>query len=218
MTPEQVLSSTASPAFAVDGDLRIVGMNRPAELLLGYDAAEVRGKPCYELLCGKDPFGNDFCHENCSISTMTRRREPVSNFEVQVQGASGGRVDLSVSIVSFDSPNGSGPVMYHLFQILKTEPCLHPSPGGRSSTGDSVVNPARAAGGNGADGPSAFMLTPREIEVLRLLTLGRSVTRIAGELHISVVTVRNHVHRIHQKLDVHSQAEAVAFALRNGLV
>jgi PAS domain S-box-containing protein len=61
-------------------------------------------------------------------------------------------------------------------------------------------------------------LTPRQAEVLRLLEHGRSTDQIAGELHLSVETVRNHVRAILRALDVHSRLEAVALARREHLV
>ena len=39
-------------------------------------------------------------------------------------------------------------------------------------------------------------LTPRQVEVLRLLEQGRSTKQIAAELHLSTETVRNHVRRL----------------------
>jgi DNA-binding NarL/FixJ family response regulator len=53
-------------------------------------------------------------------------------------------------------------------------------------------------------------LTPRQIEVLRLLEQGRSTDQIAAGLHISVETVRNHIRAILRTLGVHSRLEAVA--------
>jgi PAS domain S-box-containing protein len=61
-------------------------------------------------------------------------------------------------------------------------------------------------------------LTPRQTEVLRLLEHGRSTDQIAGELHLSVETVRNHVRAILRALGVHSRLEAVAVARREYLV
>ncbi|MGH3084732.1 MAG: response regulator transcription factor [Gaiellaceae bacterium] len=48
-------------------------------------------------------------------------------------------------------------------------------------------------------------LTPRQVEVLRLLEQGRSTKRIAGELHLSTETVRNHIRRLSPALGVHSR-------------
>ena len=64
------------------------------------------------------------------------------------------------------------------------------------------------------DGPTAPPphLTPRQVEVLRLLEQGRSTKQIAAELHLSTETVRNHIRRLLQALGVHSRLEAVAAA------
>jgi PAS domain S-box-containing protein len=55
-------------------------------------------------------------------------------------------------------------------------------------------------------------LTPRQVEVLRLLEQGRSTKQIASELHLSTETVRNHIRRLFRALGVHSRLEAVAAA------
>ncbi len=59
-------------------------------------------------------------------------------------------------------------------------------------------------------------LTPRQVEVLRLLEQGRSTKQIAQELHLSYDTVKNHVRHLLRALGVHSRLEAVAVA-RQGL-
>ena len=55
-------------------------------------------------------------------------------------------------------------------------------------------------------------LTPRQVEVLRLLEQGRSTKQIAAELHLSNDTVRNHIRGLFRALGVHSRLEAVAAA------
>ena len=55
-------------------------------------------------------------------------------------------------------------------------------------------------------------LTPRQVEVLRLLEQGHSTKHIAAELHLSSETVRNHVRRLFKALGVNSRLEAVAAA------
>jgi DNA-binding NarL/FixJ family response regulator len=62
-----------------------------------------------------------------------------------------------------------------------------------------------------------WSLTPRELEVLRLLGLGRDPRAIAKELGLSVHTCRDHVKRVLLKLGVHSQLEAVVVATQAGL-
>ncbi|MCC9306989.1 AAA family ATPase [Kitasatospora sp. RB6PN24] len=64
------------------------------------------------------------------------------------------------------------------------------------------------------DGAAAFHLTPRETDVLRLLTEGRSNRQIAEELFISPKTASVHVSNILAKLEVSGRGEAAALAHR----
>jgi DNA-binding CsgD family transcriptional regulator/tetratricopeptide (TPR) repeat protein len=60
-------------------------------------------------------------------------------------------------------------------------------------------------------------LTPREVEVLRLLAAGQSNRAIADALRLSVHTVERHIANLYAKIGAHSRAEATVFALRRGL-
>jgi len=70
--------------------------------------------------------------------------------------------------------------------------------------------PPREAGSAG--------LSPQEMRLLKLLTEGHHTKTAAAELGISVHTVTFHLRSIYEKLHVHSRSEAVARALREGLV
>lgn len=60
--------------------------------------------------------------------------------------------------------------------------------------------------------------TAREIEVLRLLADGLTNPQISRRLFISLSTVNHHVHNILEKLGAKTRTEAVAIAVRDGLV
>lgn len=73
----------------------------------------------------------------------------------------------------------------------------------------------RAPGGTP---PVSKLLSARELEVLRLLSLGLGLKEIAEHLVISAKTVSTHVEHIFLKLGVQSRAQAVAVAYRENLV
>jgi DNA-binding NarL/FixJ family response regulator len=75
-----------------------------------------------------------------------------------------------------------------------------------TSTGDEALASAR-------DG-----LTPREIEVLRLIADGLSNTEIAARLFISEATVKTHINNLFAKARLRDRAQAVTYAYRHGLV
>lgn len=66
--------------------------------------------------------------------------------------------------------------------------------------------------------PSHPPLTARELEVLELVSTGRTSREISAHLGISAKTVENHKQRSFQKLGVQNQAHAVARAMREGLL
>jgi two-component system response regulator NreC len=59
--------------------------------------------------------------------------------------------------------------------------------------------------------------TPREIEIIRLLAMGRTNKEISGLLGITVRTVDTHRSKIMLKLGLHSLAELIHYAMRNGI-
>ncbi|HYZ02077.1 MAG TPA: response regulator transcription factor [Candidatus Binatia bacterium] len=61
-------------------------------------------------------------------------------------------------------------------------------------------------------------LTPREIEILKLLAAGMANKQIAYNLKISEKTVRNHVSNTYEKLGIYDRSQAVLYAVRKGLV
>ena len=68
------------------------------------------------------------------------------------------------------------------------------------------------------DQPLHETLSPREFEILIMLGSGKSVSRIAEELHLSGTTVSTYRARILEKLNMASTAELIRYAIKNQLV
>ena len=62
------------------------------------------------------------------------------------------------------------------------------------------------------------LLSDREREILQMIAEGRSNKEIANLLHISLTTVETHRGHILQKLDMHSLAELILYAVRKGII
>jgi DNA-binding NarL/FixJ family response regulator len=65
--------------------------------------------------------------------------------------------------------------------------------------------------------PGIRDLTNRELEAMKLAADGKSNDEIAGELHLSVLTVRTHIQRAMNKLGARDRAQLVVLAYKNGL-
>lgn len=61
-------------------------------------------------------------------------------------------------------------------------------------------------------------LTPRELDVLRLVSRGRTNKEMAAAMFVSEETIKTHMKGLFQKLGVHDRAEAVGIALQRGLL
>jgi two-component system nitrate/nitrite response regulator NarL len=88
--------------------------------------------------------------------------------------------------------------------------------------GRDVVAPALAAGLVGEirrraepEGPA---LSPRELEVLKMIAAGSSIPAMAKQLFLAPSTVKTHVQRLYEKLGVSDRAAAVAEAMRRKLL
>jgi DNA-binding NarL/FixJ family response regulator len=86
----------------------------------------------------------------------------------------------------------------------------------RVHAGETYLPPQLAA--KLAERVSGDALSPREIDVLQRMAVGKSNKEIGAELFISEGTVKTHIKSIFSKLDVVSRTEAVATATRRGLI
>ena len=166
------------------------------------------GQPCYEAVMGEREDGGPFCAHGCSVMHLARAHRPVSAFEMRIKTRSGDRRWVSVSNLTVETEEG--PYLVHLFRDSQgTHDALEMAHGLiQLSSKEGAPAPRRR------DVPA---LTPRQLEVLQLLSEGKSVKEIGKELYLSEATVRNHVRSLLQALGAHSQLEVLAKARELGI-
>src|SRR5665811_495720 len=98
--------------------------------------------------------------------------------------------------------------------VMRDEAALSPSIAGRLL--GQIRNGAMASQVEDAQ-PDTAALTPRELEVLRLVADGLSNKEIAAKLFITEGTVKNHVHNALEKLQLENRTQAAAYIVRQGL-
>lgn len=211
-----VLSAGFPPAFATDSDERIVFWNKGAEDLLGQPAERVLGKPCFGVVAGRDLFGNRFCHHGCAVVSATRDGEPVNSYEFAVPTGDAEPRHINVTVVQIPGQRAELFTIVHILQQVdhgsRLATLLRQLEGPRPAEGLTPLTPSAPPV---ADDPP---LTEREREILHWVAAGLQNKEIAHKLDISLATVRNHIHRILEKLEVHSKLEAVSLAFRRGWV
>ena len=201
MNPVDIVNSSADPAFATDAEGRIVAWNQGAEQLFGYANSQIVGQPCWDILGGRDIFGNRYCGPVCPLMDMVRGREAVHRCDLMFRNAAGEPIPVRVSLFALAAERESAALVVHVLSAIRPD-----------------VEHHRGTALDGHLGRSQVRLTARELEVLTNLAEGKGTTRIAGELGVSVHTVRNHLDRLFKKLRAHSRLEVVATARRLGLI
>jgi len=213
----ELLQDGDPPAIAVDESHHVVFWNPPAERLLGRSMPHALGRKCHDLLAGRDQFGNRFCYANCPVTHTIARGEPVLPFEVDVESSSGTKLLLNVTTLRVTGHDPGAFLLVHLLQPIDEHSRLARL---LARLGTPVTQPALAAvlPFPVCEGPAGIKgtLTEREREVLGCVVAGLPNKEIALSLDISVATARNHIHRILEKLGVHSRLEALSLCVRRG--
>jgi DNA-binding CsgD family transcriptional regulator len=205
------------PAIATDSENRILGLNRAARQLLGYDSRKALGRNLHRLVQARDTFGNRLSGEPFAFFEMVSLSEPVGSFDIEVRKASGDPLRVAVSvIVMLGSSREDYSLVYQLRPIYRRRKADEAIERILASRGSAEESPLTLRGTDTSE--RASDLTPRQIEVLRLMARGASAQETATTLGISVNTARTHIQRILRRLGVHSQLEAVAVAFRQRLI
>jgi DNA-binding CsgD family transcriptional regulator len=177
---------------AVDANLRVVSWNGATEALTGVAAEDAVGQPCWRVLRGQSRRGALLCHRECSVTRYAREGYGLPRQDMTIATRSGPR---SVSVSTVILRDRVEPLFVHVLRDDALD--------GRAPA-DQPLPVAR--------------LTPRQLQVLRLLAEGITARRIAERLGLAETTVRNHIRAVLSELGAHSQLEAVARARAQGLV
>jgi len=219
MDQTDFIFDTADGVLAVDQDQKIVLWNGGAEGLLGFQANEVLGRHCYEVIGGRDEAGQVVCQAACHNIMAMRRQELAQNHDLLVHTKPGRDVWVNVSRIRVPSRRRDLCVLVHLFRDASRQKEMERFVDQLRSN---VANLSLSRGVASAAISPAFLpvqtMTAREREVLGLLATGTATEVIATKLGIRPATARNHINKILTKLGVHSRLEAVTLALRNGFI
>jgi DNA-binding CsgD family transcriptional regulator len=208
----ELIAESKAPAYGMDRHDRIVYWNEGAEKALGWSSEETLGKMCYDVLAGRDVFGNLYCMRDCPVVASAIAGDDVRPYLLDVK-RKGSTSSIKLIVRAVPLP-AAGPSFAVLMHFLETE----------GATLDSIIASLRSAVREPAGLPpvdppiSVSPLSGREREIVMLLSNGYAALNIAAKLNLSHATVRNHIQNVLRKLEVHSQVEAVALAFRRGWI
>ena len=200
---------TGDAVYVVDPDYKIVHWDSQMESLTGALSQEALGKTCYQAVMGEREDGGPFCAHGCSVMHLAQAHRPVSSFEMRIKTRSGVKRWMNVSNLTVETDEG--PYLVHLLRDSQgTHDALEMARG--------LIQLSSKEGAPAPKRKDIPALTPRQLEVLQLLSEGRSVKEIGKELYLSEATVRNHVRSLLQTLGAHSQLEVLAKAREMGIL
>ncbi len=214
---KRMVASTSDAAFAVDGQGLVVAWNEAAEALFALPASEAMGRHCREIVEGADECG-PVCSERCTVRQAIEKRHPISNFDLQVETASG-KQWCNASVLVAENTSATNPFAVHIIRPIDLRKRLEilvrdfvvSNTNVPPEEAVALISSTRAAAREAE-------LTVRELEILRLLGKGSTTSSVANQLHISRTTVNNHVQHILRKLDAHTRLEAIGRAEHAGLI
>lgn len=208
---------TADGVFAVDLQQRVVFLGPTVEGLTGRQTDQVLGKPCYEVVAGRNTRNHRFCRRNCPVIVNARRGRPTPDYDIVCPTVYGTEKWLNISIVILKRPGRANLVVHlcrdvterrRLEEFARQAAALLREQGQDSAPTRELQGPA---------GPPP-RLSSRETEILRLLACGLTTREMAEALSISPTTVRNNVNRILGKLGVNTRLQAVVYASQLRLI
>ena len=215
-----LLSQAPFGVYAVSLDQTILFWNVAAEGILGYSSDEVMGRRCYEVMAGPPP--TTFvarCTEGCPSLRFLQSGGLPRQSSISAVSASGELKYLSVTPVVVGVTDDEVSLILHLFtEDTSVEESAEASDEPRGVVASAADGGEQNEPVNVDAGASAPRITVRELEVLRLVSMGWDTPRIASELNISPHTVLNHIRHFRRKLNAPTKLDAVVTAIRLGML
>lgn len=202
---QQIFEGSGDGVFGIDRQRRITYVNPAFLQVLGKATNDLRGKPCYDVLCAEDLAACRFCHSQCPIAREALQERPVPHFDLVIPRDGGDRRWVNVGVYPARSAN-TDPGETRVYFAL------------RSVDGHRLIRKLASELRGLPVSAQSPLLSPRETDVLALAADGLDTSGIGRELCIAPQTVRNHFKNIFAKLDVRSRSQAVALALRRHLL
>ena len=216
----RLLSTDRFGAYAMSADRVILFWSSGAQRILGHRQEEVLGRPCYEVLSGLALGGfPPGCQDGCpSIRDLPAGLAPTP-IRLRMLCASGQRKLVALTTLVVAGVLDDGPLLAHLFRDPTDEEEFAGVAGDVQDTlrGNGASTLSEGPGVKAPPG-NVRTLTPRELEVLRLVSLGWRTPQIADELGLSYHTVRNHIRHCRRNLGATTKLDAVLTAMRRGIL
>ena len=179
-------------ACAATSEGIVVFWNRRAEQIVGVAASQAIGRRYHDVIdSAQDPSPED---DSQPSEHRTRLADASASAAIETDAG-----DM-LTVHLFDGPDTLGVTSRSLASSL-----------------DPAAGPMRRRAAS-PDASATERLTPREVQILRLVATGFSTEQIASDLSISVHTVRNHVRGLRRKLNAKTKLDAVVTALRRQLL
>ena len=211
-----LFSRSTDGVFAVDVKERIVFWNGACERLLGIPGQEALGRACHDVVRACSLSGQLFCKPGCRLARLAKGGCATQPIPLRFDNGRGKAQKLSVRTVLAPSQQPDLWTVVHLLYRGDNADLHQPL---QQANRQQPGLPQESCSGNETLPLSPLdPLTVRERGVLRLLAEGHKSSVISRQLCISAVTVRNHIQHLNEKLGVHSQLEAVAYAYRHNLI
>lgn len=198
---------TDHAVLAVGPDHRVAYWDARTELLTGLGESDAVGRPFHEALSGEREDGTPLCRQDCPALRLARAGQPVPAYEARLYSPSGKEHWVSVTVLAVESEEGP-----YLVKLLRDSHREH-------ETLQMVRGLVRLSErGVSTASRQTPELTPRQLEVLGLLSEGKSARAIGSQLRLAETTVRGHIQALLQAFGAGSQMEAVARARDAGLL